>query len=126
MRLDGIRARRKQGYRSSPRSRSSCLAAPNRLQELAQGINQKWLADIVQIEPVKDGTGCFRRCGRGFACITVIPQSSKEYRQVLEGNRIQASRVLPAECHDGEFLRYAENRRLALSIQEARQAVFVK
>ncbi len=41
MRLDGIRARRKQGYRSSPRSRSSCLAAPNRLQQnfAAQGIN---------------------------------------------------------------------------------------
>ena len=54
MRLDGIRARRKQGYGRSQRSYPSSSAAPNRLQQdfAVQRVNQKWLADIVQI-----GTG---------------------------------------------------------------------
>ncbi len=51
MREHGVRARRKQGYRSSQRSLSSSSAAPNRLQQdfAVQRVNQKWLADIVQI-----------------------------------------------------------------------------
>ena len=63
MREHGIRARRKQGYRRSPRSHSSCSAAPNRLQQdfAAQRVNQKWLADIVQI-----------RTGEGWLHLAVV------------------------------------------------------
>ena len=51
MRLAGIYAIRKQGYRRRKKSSASALAAPNILQQdfSATGINQKWLADIVYI-----------------------------------------------------------------------------
>ena len=51
MRLHGIRARRKQGYGRRRRSPISGSAAANLLQQdfTAQRVNQKWLADIVQI-----------------------------------------------------------------------------
>ena len=169
MRLDGIRARRKQGYRSSPRSRSSCLAAPNRLQQnfAAQGINQKWLADIVQI-----------RTGEGWLHLAVVldtfsrkivgwsmkrkadsqlanaalemalgqrrinrdlvhhsdrgsQYTSKEYRQVLEDNRIQASMSAAGNCYDNAMMEsFFATLRTECSairfdtIQEARQAMF--
>lgn len=51
MRLAGLYAIRKQGYRRRKRPTASPSAAPNALQQdfSATGINQKWLADIVQI-----------------------------------------------------------------------------
>ena len=63
MRQNGIRARRKGGYRRSPGSQTSCSAAPNRLHQdfSAQGRNQKWLADIVQI-----------RTGEGWLHLAVV------------------------------------------------------
>jgi len=50
MRQAGLRARRKQGYSRRKRG-SSQPAAPNLLQQdfKAQGLNEKWLADIVQL-----------------------------------------------------------------------------
>ena len=63
MRRHSIRAGRKQGYRSSARSQSPCSAAPNCLQQdfTAQRVNQKWLADIVQI-----------RTGEGWLRLAVV------------------------------------------------------
>ncbi len=51
MRLAGMYAIRKQGYRRRKKSSASTSAAPNLLQQdfSATGINQKWLADIVQV-----------------------------------------------------------------------------
>lgn len=51
MRLAGIYAIRKQGYRRRKKSSASASAAPNILQRdfSATDINQKWLADIVYI-----------------------------------------------------------------------------
>lgn len=51
MRLAGIYAIRKQGYRGWKKSSASASAAPNILQQdfSATGINQKWLADIAHI-----------------------------------------------------------------------------
>ena len=51
MRLAGLYAIRKQGYRRRKRSATATTAAPNVLQQdfTATGINQKWLADIVCI-----------------------------------------------------------------------------
>ena len=51
MRLAGIYAIRKQGYRRRQKSSASTSAAPNILQQdfSATGINQKWLADIAYI-----------------------------------------------------------------------------
>lgn len=51
MRQAGLRARRKQGYRQR-RKRSAEPVAPNLLQQdfKAQGLNEKWLADIVQLQ----------------------------------------------------------------------------
>ena len=50
MRLAGMYAIRKQGYRRRKKA-ASVAAAPNLLQQdfSATGINQKWLADIVQV-----------------------------------------------------------------------------
>ena len=51
MRLAGIYAIRKQGYRRPKKSAASTAAAPNILQQdfSATGVNQKWLADIAYI-----------------------------------------------------------------------------
>ena len=51
MRLAGMYAIRKQGYRQRKKSAAPTSAAPNILQQdfSATGINQKWLADIVYI-----------------------------------------------------------------------------
>ena len=51
MRQAGLRARRKQGYKRRMK-RSSQPAAPNLLQQdfRAKRINEKWLADIVQLQ----------------------------------------------------------------------------
>lgn len=51
MRLDGMFALRKQGYGRRKKATALAAAAPNLLQQdfSANGINQKWLADIVQI-----------------------------------------------------------------------------
>ena len=51
MRLGGMYAIRKQGYRQRKKSAAPTSAAPNILQQdfSATGINQKWLADIVYI-----------------------------------------------------------------------------
>ncbi len=51
MRLAGIYALRKQGYRRRKKAGALASAAPNRLQQdfKATAMNQKWLADIVQI-----------------------------------------------------------------------------
>ncbi len=63
MRLHGIRARRKQGYGRRRRSPISGSAAANLLQQdfTAQHVNQKWLADIVQI-----------RTGEGWLYLAVV------------------------------------------------------
>ena len=51
MRLAGIYAIRKQGYRPRKKAAATTSAAPNVLQQdfLTTGMNQKWLADIVYI-----------------------------------------------------------------------------
>ena len=51
MRLDGMYALRKQGYKRVGRSSASTLAAPNILDRnfKAEEPNQKWLADMIQI-----------------------------------------------------------------------------
>lgn len=63
MRQHGIRARRKQGYGGRRRSQPSDSAAANLLQQdfAAQRVNQKWLADIVQI-----------RTGEGWLHLAVV------------------------------------------------------
>ena len=63
MQEHGIRARSKQGYGGRRRSHPSGSAAANLLQQdfAAQGVNQKWLADIVQI-----------RTGEGWLHLAVV------------------------------------------------------
>ena len=58
MRLAGIYAIRKQGYRRPKKSAAATAAAPNILQQdfSATGVNQKWLADIVYIATRKAGS----------------------------------------------------------------------
>ena len=168
-RLDGIRARRKQGYRARRRSHTSGLAAANLLQQdfAAQRVNQKWMADIVQI-----------RTGEGWLHLAVVldtfsrkivgwsmkrkadsqlanaalemalgqrriyrdlvhhsdrgsQYTSKEYRQLLEDNRIQVSMNAAGNCCDNAMMEsFFATLRTGCSairfatIQEARQAVF--
>ena len=169
MRQHGMRARRKGGYRSSPRSHASSSAAPNRLQQdfAAQRCNQKWLADIVQI---RTGEGWLRlavvldtysrrivgwsmkrkadsqltmaalkmalgrrRIDRGLVHHSDrgSQYTSKEYRQLLEDNRIQASMSAAGNCYDNammeSFFATLKTECSAIrfaTVQEARQAVF--
>ena len=169
MRQHGMRARRKQGYKSRARSQSSLSAAPNRLQQdfAAQRLNQKWLADIVQL-----------RTGEGWLHLAVIldtfsrrivgwsmkrkadsqltmaalkmalerqridrdlvhhsdrgsQYTSKEYRQLLEDNRIQVSMSAAGNCYDNammeSFFATLKTECSAIrfaTVKEARQAAF--
>ena len=56
MQLAGLYAIRKQGYGRRKKAAASAVAAPNLLQQdfSAKGVNEKWLADIVQI-PSREG-----------------------------------------------------------------------